>query len=310
MKIVFFGLGSIGVRHLNIIKSSHDHEVYAFRTNRGQEKNNQNIEEIFSWAEFDNISPDVVFITNPTSMHVSTAIKCAQRNCHMFIEKPIDSSVDGLDTLLELVKERKLSTYVGYNLRFHPIIEYLRDKAIHEDLIHLNIISSSYLPNWRKGQDHKKSYSSISALGGGVILDLSHEIDYASYLAGPIKSVRGQYGRLSDITVDSEDYAELLLESKSGIMINIAITFASHFRQRKVIADFMDKTISCDLEQGSIDTYVSESKVKSRNIEVNYDDIYAKQLDYFFSNMGTEMMNNIDDASSLFKMMLRVKHSQ
>lgn len=307
MKIIFFGLGSIGQRHLRILLKNYKHEIFAFRTNKGQEKNEFNVKEIYGWNEFEHIAPDIAFITNPSFMHIDVAIECTKRNCSLFIEKPLGSSITGLDSLLNLVKQHNLSTYVAYNLRFHPIIEYLKNQVTKYKLAHLNILSSSFLPLWRPAQDYRKSYSSSSKLGGGVILELSHEIDYTKYLLGDIINISGHYGKMSNLEILCEDFADILIQSNNNAYANIHINFASHLPERIIKAEFEDFTICGDLINGVIKKYSREKLDEEIIINIDHNNTYEKQLDYFFNNFNPNMMNNIFEASVLFKKIISYK---
>ena len=99
LKILFFGLGSIGKKHAKIIKNNFDFDLFAYRTGKGQEKNDLKIEEFHSLNDAFSINPDIAFITNPTFLHVETALECARRNIDIFIEKPISDSLDKVDLL-------------------------------------------------------------------------------------------------------------------------------------------------------------------------------------------------------------------
>lgn len=112
MKIVFFGLGSIGKRHAKIILSNYQYDLYAFRSGVSDQKNYLGVKELYSWDEVSKLKPDIVFITNPTLLHIETAIMCAKLGCKLFIEKPIDKDFNNLDKLLKIVKDKK-----NYQLR-------------------------------------------------------------------------------------------------------------------------------------------------------------------------------------------------
>ena len=299
----------MGTRHAKLLQKNYKHDLFAFRTYRGQIHNSLSITNISSWNEFEDIRPDIAFITNPTFKHIETATECAKRGCSLFIEKPIGSSIRGLDSLLELVRSNNLSTYVAYNLRFHPIIDYLKKTSKKNKLIYLRAVSSSYLPKWRPDQNYKKSYSASLKLGGGVILDLSHEIDYINYLLGSINNISGQFDRLTDLTIDSEDYANILVQSNNQLQANIHINFASHCKNRMIVADFNDFSLQCDLINGVIKKYSEEKLIEEKEIKVHYNYTYEQQLDYFFSNMSQNMMNNIFKASDLFKKIINFKEN-
>ena len=306
MKIIIFGLGAIGQRQATLLLRHHDHELFAFRTHQGHQDCRLPIREISTWSQFDHLKPDIAFITNPTALHIVTAIQCAERDCSLFIEKPLGSTTDQLEELIGILRLRGLSAYVAYNLRFHPIITELKKYADHHDLLHLRVQSTSYLPTWRTNQNHRDSYSSIAQMGGGVILDLSHEIDYVSYLTNGIDSIDGQFDRASDLTVDTEDVADLFIKSTSGIA-NIHINFMAHRRERRICADFKDFTIDADLISGSLKTYRKEQLIAAKDYDIDIDFTYRRQLTYFFNHLESGMMNNIHEASALFRKIVDFK---
>ena len=196
VRILILGLGSIGRRHATLLRQhfSHEVELVSMRTHMGQELNDLGIPEISGWDEISAQSLDVALIANPTNMHIDTAIRCAERGLHLFIEKPIDCRLDGLDHLLRIVAERRLTAYVAYPMRFHPVVRELKSRLVGRKILHANMVCASFLPGWRPNQDHLKGYSASWARGGGVFLDMSHEIDMAEYLFGPVTEHRRDVG--------------------------------------------------------------------------------------------------------------------
>jgi len=208
MKVILFGLGSIGLRQASILRSL-NHDLVAFRS-APCPPNKLGLPEIFTWEEAKAIGGDAAFIMNPTNLHVSTAIACAKIGLHIFVEKPLSNGLDGLDELERICTSEKITCYVAYGLRFHPVIKSLRSMLDAKKVNHVRVACSSYLPSWRQDQDWRKSYSRSIDRGGGVILDLSHEFDYIEHLFGKIGTAKSLVGRASDITIDSEDYADVL----------------------------------------------------------------------------------------------------
>lgn len=309
MKIVFFGMGSIGQRHAGILKSKFKHDLYAFRSGKSDNKNELGIQEINSWKEVESLKPDIAFITNPTSLHIETAIKCAKLGCKLFIDKPIGDKIDGLTKLEKIVKEKKLVTYIGYNLRFHPVIQNLQKYFDKNDFLHMSVLTTSYLPNWRKGTDFKKNYRTIKDLGGGVILDLSHEFDYIDYLLGDIKLLFGRFSKRSDLTNDVEDYADVLIDSGKG-PVNLHIDFFGHRRERIIQINFRNLTVVGDLVNSQIEEYRKEKVIRVKKFEVERNFSFESQLDYFFKNIDNpKMMNNLIEASVLYKKIIKFKNT-
>lgn len=309
MKIIFFGLGSVGQRHINILSKKSGCDLYAFRSDKSHSLTPVVVKEIFSWREFDKIKPSVAFITNPTVFHIKTATRCAERGCHLFIEKPLGSNLTGLNNLIKIVKERKISTFVAYNLRFHPVINALKKYVDKYRFLHLRAVCTSFLPLWRPGQNYKTNYSAARALGGGVILDLSHEIDYVGYLLGGVKKISGNFSKRSNLTKDTEDFADLLVDGKSG-PANIHLSFLSQIRQRTVQIDFQGLSVLGDLENFEIKEYMNEKLAKTYRFPLDRELSYNAEIDYFLKNLeNPKMINNIFDASKLFKKIIEFKEN-
>ncbi|MDP3733196.1 MAG: Gfo/Idh/MocA family oxidoreductase [Candidatus Daviesbacteria bacterium] len=307
MKILFIGLGSIGRRHAKILQKIYKHDLYAFRSGLSKKKNELGIKEIKTWKDIENLKPDIAFITNPTSLHIETASKCVKLGCKLFIEKPISKDLKGLDLLIKLVKKKKIVTYVGYNLRFHPVIKELKKYTAKQKPIYARAVCTSFLPNWRPGTDFKKNYSANSAMGGGVILDLSHEIDYVKYLLGNITDIKGNFAKAGDVTLDTEDFADLLVKTKD-CRTNIHINFLSHIPQRYIQLEFGSFTIFGDIINSEILIY-QNGKLKQRHkLDYYQGQDYEDQLKYFFKNLDNlSMMNNLVEASGLFKKIIAFK---
>jgi len=312
MKVIFFGLGSIGIGHAKLLSEHFDCQLYAFRTWHGmEERNSEKVKELSSWKEVEKVNPDVAFITNPTYLHIQTAIECAKRDMHLFIEKPVDCGTRNLDELLELVSKRHLTTYVAFNLRFHPVIKKIRECQESSDfsINHLRVSATSYLPLWRPKQDVHRSYSAHSSMGGGIILDFFHEIDYAGYILGEIKEIKGSFGRKGNVTVDAEDYADLLLQTETG-SANIHINSSSHFYQRIIQIDLDEKTIVGDLLGNWIKEFEKKKEIESVSFDIEYNQTYLEQLKYFLDNIENgSMMNNIYEAAELFRKVIEFKNN-
>jgi len=231
MKALFIGLGSIGQRHLRNLREllGDSIEVIAYRAKRQvpvlndkfQVEENTNLAKKYNVHEFDDLdealsqNPKIAFITNPTSHHIDVALKAARAGCHLFIEKPIDSCMDRVDELQQLVTSKGLITTVAYQLRFHPglnqVHRWLQEKRI-GNLLSASIRQGEYLPGFHPYEDYRISYASRKELGGGVILTQIHEFDYALWFFGLPRRIVTVGGKYSDLEVDVEDTATILME--------------------------------------------------------------------------------------------------
>lgn len=299
MKCVIFGFGSIGRRHYkHLINRGVD--VYLFR--RSFSKPNEfGTVELSSWDELDRLRPDMALVANPTMCHVEYGIECAKRGIHLFLEKPIGSSLAGLDALISLCAENNVTSYVAYVLRFHPVIKELKKRLTGQKVYHVAVYCSSYLPNWRSGRDHTEIYSASRDMGGGAILDLSHEFDYVEYLFGPTLCISGVAKRVGNVTLDAEDCFDANVVCQD-CTINIHANFMSHNLERSIKIDFEGGYYFADLISGLIQEKTADGALSEEKYEFQIDDLYRDQLDFFLDNMGKkDIMNSIAMASPLYR---------
>jgi predicted dehydrogenase len=230
-RVLVVGAGSIGSRHIrNLLALGADVSVYRYR-----QTENVRLQElgkglrVFSSLE-EALASDVeaVVIANRTDQHVPVALTAAERGLHLFIEKPLSHNLEGLGRLMTLVRERELVVEVGCMMRFHPNLLWIRD-AIRQELLgkiyFCRVSAGQYLPDWRPGQDYRRSYSAAANGGGGVVLDLVHELDYLRWWFGDVQEVGAILGRLSELEITSEDVAEILLRFQCGVVAEVHLDY-------------------------------------------------------------------------------------
>lgn len=313
MKIIFFGLGSIGTRHARLLKEHFHHELYAFRSSKNSPKNSLCIPELYTLSNVKKLKPDIAFITNPTSAHLDSALFCAKNKINLFIEKPLSDSEKDIKKLISLAKKNNVAIYVAYCFRFHPVIQYLKEHLKKNKPFHVTINTSSYLPDWRPGRNHLETYSANKTRGGSVILDLSHELDYLCFLLGvpekPFKGLKVNSYRAGSVTVDTEDFADILLNINNNInncAVNIHLNFFSRLLRRELVLDFKDHTIIADLISNKI-TFLNDQKA-FKKFRFERDDMFLSQLNYFFNNLRhKDMMNSLEEASKIFEFIMKTK---
>ena len=228
-KVLICGLGSIGQRHLRLIKSlkNNSFEICAFRSRKldfiisdnlidskkGSPEKYYKINVFYNIKEALEWEPDIVFVTNPISMHVSTAIQMAKNGSHIFIEKPLDSSTKDIALLKKIVKEKNLICMIGYQLRFHPgylkIKEFIEQKLF-GSICYADLHFGEWLPGMHPYEDYRISHASRKEEGGGVINCLSHKI---ILLTGYLECQNQYIGleKLSNLEIDVEDTADMIL---------------------------------------------------------------------------------------------------
>ncbi len=304
MKIVIFGLGSIGKRHAKILLSMYPGSVYVYRS--GIKRGNEfNIPEIYSLEEVWALNPDVALISNPTNLHIKTALLCAEKKINLFIEKPLSNNNEGLEDLRKTISQKNITAYVGYCLRFHPGIEWLKKHLEEKTPLHVKVVASSYLPSWRKDTDHLTHYSAYSSKGGGVLFELSHEIDYLEYLFGSFSNIKGKKARVGNVTHDAVDVVDFQCYF-GNVLSNVHLNYCSHYTERTITVIFNDHTVIIDLvnHKANIINLHGTDEIK---FEFEINEMYQKQLVYYFNNFKKgSMMNNFEEASKIFVDILKM----
>ena len=296
MKVLFFGLGSIGQKYYDLLRDNFDYDIFALRSNynKGDTINIQYdsanfllcnyygllpaSKNLWNWNEVDSIKPDVAIITNPTHLHIETAIKCAERGMHLFITKPVDCKSDySFEHLKNIVQTKGLTSHIAYPLRHLPIVQKLKQEKYQNST--WKFVCHTNLENWREYQ----TYSAKYAEGGGVLLELSHELDLATYLLGDVLKIRGWTYNLPT-TTDAEDVADITLFHENGNTSFHSLNIASKTEERYFMA--------------GPDRY-----------EVKVDDsVFLAQLRYFFDNIGEpKIMNSLFEASKLFNLLMEFR---
>lgn len=219
-RILIVGLGSIGKRHLRLARELFPladirvlrHEV----TESRPEYSNGCFFDIEQAVQF---APQIAVIANPATFHVAIAQRLADSGSNLLVEKPIAANEEGVGRVLESVRERGTILLTGYNLRFLPSLQKFRDLLNAKEIGRVWSVRceiGQYLPSWRLDTDYRKSVSARHELGGGALLELSHEIDYLRWIFGEIDQVSARIGRQSNLDIDVEDSAHLILGFAPG----------------------------------------------------------------------------------------------
>lgn len=167
---------------------------------------------------------DAAIIATPSALHIDLALALAQNSCHLFIEKPLSNSLEGLEALSLLSQTQGRVVLVGYNFRYYAPLNLMRSAIIEGQIGTPWLVRAEvgqYLPDWRPGKDHRRSASGSARLGGGAILELSHELDYVRWLMGEVVEVSALAGGVGDLQVDVETIAEISLRFENGALGNI-----------------------------------------------------------------------------------------
>jgi predicted dehydrogenase len=336
MRVLFCGLGGIGQRHLRNLRSlvpEDQLEVHAYRVLGRSEKLRDDLSiepersivtdyRIVVHTDLDSAlaaKPEIVFICNPNSLHTRMALQAAKAGAHVFIEKPVADSLDGLDELLAVVKAKQLVCYVGYNFRFHPALVHLKELLVAGHFGNLLAVRSEigeYLPNWHRYEDYRTMYAARVDLGGGVILSQIHEMDLIYWYFGLPATIYCVGGKLSRLEVDVEDTATSLMQYR-GTLGNFPITLHQDYLQRPPVRTFKivgDQGIAqVDLIKGEILVYNAEGEVIETwdGSSFKRNDMFLDQMKHFLASVDgeTPAQVNLWDGIQSLRLALAAKES-
>jgi len=298
MRILFIGIGSIARKHINALNLMHlDVVIYALRSSK-QSTSIDGIVNIYNRNEVRDLDLDFVLISSPTSFHARDIRFCLELKVPLFIEKPVSNTLN-LDKILS--SEISSKTYIGCNLRFLDCIIFTK-RFIENTSSKVNEVNSycgSFLPEWRPNTDYTQSYSADPQKGGGVHLDLIHEIDYLVWIFGyPCKSKKLLRSN-SSLNIPSIDYANYNLIYEDFVA-NVQLNYFRRDSKRTFEIVFADFTISVNLLDNTV--FMDDELIFSSDQTII--DTYYHQMKYFIENMGNGMMNDIYEAYQILKIAL------
>ena len=258
----------------------------AFRHNAGKQSAADGIETVYyDIAQMPDY--DIIFITNPTELHLASLKKFQDKGKHFFIEKPVVSRNQIEEAKHFCLKEGAVY-YVACPLRYNAVIQYTKKSINVDDVISVRSISSSYLPDWRPGQDYRETYSAHNSLGGGVSIDLIHEWDYLTAFFGmPNKSFSIQE-KISALEIDSDDIAIYIAQTDTTT-IELHLDYFGRKPIRTLELFMPYDTIHCDILNGHIE-YLKSGKQFDFNSERNVSQML--EIEHFFDIINNKITND------------------
>ncbi|MDM8177215.1 Gfo/Idh/MocA family oxidoreductase [Olivibacter sp. LS-1] len=306
MKVLIIGLGSIAKRHIDALKRLDiSVEIYALRRADSSVRNESvnGVFEIFSETEIEMSSIDFILISNPTSAHFDTIGKILKYNKPLFIEKPLFSTIsERTEELVNDLQKEGIASYVACNLRFLESLIELKKMLVYANINEVNVYCGSYLPNWRPGIDYKNVYSARRELGGGVHIDLIHELDYVYWLFGPPDITRSYFSNKSSLNISANDYANYLW-IYSHFSVSIILNYYRKDSKRTAEVVTGDGTYLVDLLENTIKfngVVVFES-------EQSIEDTYFSQMKFFIDNIlpNKVRFNDVTEANTVLKLCMQ-----
>jgi len=261
--------------------------------------------------------PEVAVVAVPNSLHVPLSLEAAKHGCHLFIEKPLSHTMEGVDELLRAVKEKNLITLVGCNMRFHPGImrvKNLIDEGAIGKVVAARLEAGQYLPDWHPWEDYRNMYSARRELGGGVILDAIHEIDLAHWMLGEVGAVACFAGKLSHLEIDTEDTAAVLLRFANGAIGELHLDYIQRVYSRSCHIIGEEGTILWDFNKRQVKLYSAKTgrwQTFPQNPGYDINEMYIEEMKHFLNCLEgkTKPMLDINSAKRVLEIALAAKEA-
>ncbi len=243
MKALILGYGSIGKRHCEVLEALPQIDEICLVTSQDVVGKicYKSLEEVSNLDKF-----DYFVIATPTFLHL--------QNLKFLDEKVKDKIILCEKPLFEKFYDftpKNNKIFIGYVLRFHPLLQKLKELLKSEKILYINASCGQYLPSWRNG-DYTKCYSASKEKGGGVLLDLSHELDYTMWLCGKFKSIKSFQDKISNLQITSDDLCLIFGKTNNNVVANISIDYLSHITHRNVRVECEGSTYELNFIKGTL----------------------------------------------------------
>jgi predicted dehydrogenase len=266
-KAVVVGLGNIALRHRRNLKLLFP-EIFIIAVPASGKISNQSVDFsdqiILNLDEAIKEGADIAIVASPAPFHTLHAEPLMLAGIPTLIEKPVTSNSQDVYKLIKIYEDTCTATAVGYCLRYMPSsikIKELLDQKIIGSVYNAFVDVGQYLPSWRPLKDYRDSVSVKESLGGGALLELSHEIDYIQWLLGPMKVHYAQLRSSSELNLEVEELVDLVLVSDAGTVCNIHLDFLQKKASRscsfigekgRLDWDLLSNTITLHTEKDSM----------------------------------------------------------
>lgn len=313
MRVVVVGYGSIARRHIRNLRAiaPEAHVTVVRRPSSGSEPGEGVDTVVHDW---DDLSPQLALITSPASCHLAQAQRALAAGADLMIEKPLACDLAGLDALRAAIGDRVV--LVGYQFRFYRPLQVISEalqSGMIGRLLHLRAEVGMHLPDWRPEQDYRRSPSAQAALGGGALLELSHELDLMSWLGGEVSGVRAALGRLSDLEMDVEDWADVSLRFACGARGSVHLDMLQRvpFRGLKAIGSEGTLTWAWDTHRVRCWTADRGDWVSLFDDELDRNAMYAEEMRHLLACVASRGRPavGVDEGETALRLVLAAKAS-
>lgn len=313
-KIIVIGAGSIGRRHAtNLATLGIDVSVYD--VNQDLLKTvctNNHWNPVFDLDfALERTQYNAAIICTPNHLHIPMARTAVDAGLDVFIEKPLSHTWDGVEELIADIKKNHLVVMAGFMLRFEPGLLYLKKNINSKKVAFIQIESGSHMPTWRPGTDYRTVYSANKSMGGGIILDDVHELDYACWLFGYPDSVICSYGKFSNFEIDVEDTAEFQLKYPDKLVTIHSDYLQKRYTRRCKICLRDGNTIEWVFGDHVVEYIGGNEKTFTYKDHFDENDLYIQEMQTFLRHIEDRSLPESDilNAAKILKFALQAKQS-
>lgn len=264
--------------------------------------------DAFAW------NPNFMIISNPTNLHLRYLLKSIDYKIDALIEKPIASDFAQIKKVEDNIRKRKNKIYVGYNLRFHPIVTKIKEiinSGKFGKVLKADLYVGEYLPFWHPYEDYRKSYSARKEFGGGVLRTLSHEIDLGQYWFGEYKKIFAKVLKISDLDINVDDSTDIFAEMKNRIILKISMDYLNPLGIRKGEI-FFEKGLSkynfLKKEIIFIDYKNKENKILLKIDYYDFNEQYRFQMENFLKKSDKKLCS-LEEGINVLKIIDKCEES-
>jgi predicted dehydrogenase len=294
MKYLCIGSGSIGKRHMRNLLSIgiKPSEITATdpREDRRLEVNRMGVNSVFETVEeaLNSNNYYAAIICSPTNLHIRQGIELANRGIHILMEKPLADDLEGIEEFKESIKKHNITVMMAYIFRFTPLSEKVKDllnSGVIGKVLYVRGEFSEYLPDWHPYEDYRSFYMAEKKQGGGSILDQSHIMDLVHYFFGGFDTVFAFNGNLSSLEVNSDDYSELTVRLKSGVIASIHTDMFGRNHKKELEIKGEKGNIFWNSAENLLTHYEAETKATHvyRKFPADFNLNYINELEHFIS---------------------------
>ncbi len=299
MKALILGCGSIGLRHVGHLRKLGLMDIQAADPNaqaRDRAKALCGIPVAPNSEEALSRRPDIVLVCTPAATHIPLALKALEAGAHVFVEKPLSTSMEGIEALQERIQSDGRIVQIGYQLRYHPAMKASREmirSGLLGKILSAHALFGHYLPKWWPGRDYRQSYMTDANLCGGLLMDVSHEIDLLIWFLGKAQEVTAYGAKGSRLEIQGMDVLKILMQMASGALVSLSIDCIqpTYTRGYELIGE--DAALRWDCSVGRADTslgqlqvcFPGETRYQRVPMEGDPRDTYVDELRDFLSSV-------------------------